>query len=127
MNYVGQKSTHKEPFYGYVSPFASIFHMAVFQFVRNFEWTYFPKYLQLDARGCKDVYASFDKYVQVDKVEGEKKYEAAQFGIQVRKYATQEKVVPPFGLICEILSILIFVTVQNFNSCVFIAIYLRHY
>ncbi len=39
--------------------------------------------LQLDVKGCKDVYESFDKYVQVERLEGENKYHAEQFGLQV--------------------------------------------
>ncbi len=40
--------------------------------------------LQLDVKGCKDVYESFDKYVEVERLEGENKYQAEQFGLQVR-------------------------------------------
>jgi ubiquitin carboxyl-terminal hydrolase 7 len=39
--------------------------------------------LQLDVKGCKDVYESFDKYVEVERLEGENKYHAEQFGLQV--------------------------------------------
>ncbi|KAJ7569840.1 hypothetical protein O6H91_01G097400 [Diphasiastrum complanatum] len=38
--------------------------------------------LQLDVKGCKDVYASFDKYVEVEKLEGDNKYHAEQYGLQ---------------------------------------------
>ncbi|CAL5363268.1 unnamed protein product [Camellia sinensis] len=38
--------------------------------------------LQLDVKGCRDVYASFDKYVEVDRLEGDNKYHAEQFGLQ---------------------------------------------
>eukprot|EP00850_Spirogloea_muscicola_P017054 SM000143S00719 [mRNA] locus=s143:49387:56676:- [translate_table: standard] len=38
--------------------------------------------LQLDVKGCKDVYESFDKYVAVEKLEGDNKYHAEQFGLQ---------------------------------------------
>ncbi|KAJ3669934.1 hypothetical protein LUZ60_010258 [Juncus effusus] len=41
--------------------------------------------LQLDVKGCKDVYASFDKYVEVEKLEGDNKYHAEQFGLQDAK------------------------------------------
>ncbi len=40
--------------------------------------------LQLDVKGCKDVYESFDKYVEVERLEGDNKYQAEQFGLQVR-------------------------------------------
>lgn len=43
---------------------------------------YFPD-LQLDVKGCKDVYASFDKYVEVERLEGDNKYHAEQHGLQV--------------------------------------------
>ena len=41
--------------------------------------------LQLDVKGCKDVYASFDKYVEVEKLDGDNKYHAEQHGLQVTK------------------------------------------
>lgn len=39
--------------------------------------------LQLDVKGCRDVYASFDKYVEVERLEGDNKYHAEQHGLQV--------------------------------------------
>lgn len=39
--------------------------------------------LQLDVKGCCDVYASFDKYVQVEHLDGDNKYRAEQHGLQV--------------------------------------------
>lgn len=39
--------------------------------------------LQLDVKGCKDVYASFDKYVEVERLEGDNKYHAEEYGLQV--------------------------------------------
>ncbi|KAE9447955.1 hypothetical protein C3L33_20144, partial [Rhododendron williamsianum] len=38
--------------------------------------------LQLDVKGCRDVYASFDKYVEVERLEGDNKYHAEQYGLQ---------------------------------------------
>ncbi|XAR64915.1 Ubiquitinyl hydrolase 1 [Bertholletia excelsa] len=38
--------------------------------------------LQLDVKGCRDVYASFDKYVDVERLEGDNKYHAEQYGLQ---------------------------------------------
>ncbi|KAH7420842.1 hypothetical protein KP509_13G025300 [Ceratopteris richardii] len=38
--------------------------------------------LQLDVKGCKDVYASFDKYVEVENLDGDNKYHAEQHGLQ---------------------------------------------
>ena len=42
--------------------------------------------LQLDVKGCRDVYASFDKYVEVERLEGDNKYHAEQYGLQVSFY-----------------------------------------
>ncbi|KAI3856937.1 hypothetical protein MKX03_012345, partial [Papaver bracteatum] len=42
--------------------------------------------LQLDVKGCQDVYASFDKYVEVEHLEGDNKYQAGQeHGLQDAK------------------------------------------
>lgn len=41
--------------------------------------------LQLDVKGCHDVYASFDKYVAVEHLDGDNKYQAEQHGLQVLK------------------------------------------
>ncbi|KAL6005120.1 CSN-associated deubiquitinating enzyme Ubp12 [Asimina triloba] len=41
--------------------------------------------LQLDVKGCRDVYASFDKYVEVERLEGDNKYHAEQHGLQEAK------------------------------------------
>ncbi|GLJ15872.1 hypothetical protein SUGI_0262060 [Cryptomeria japonica] len=38
--------------------------------------------LQLDVKGCRDVYASFDKYVEVERLEGDNKYHAEHYGLQ---------------------------------------------
>ncbi|CAN4126346.1 unnamed protein product [Withania somnifera] len=38
--------------------------------------------LQLDVKGCHDVYASFDKYVEVERLEGDNKYHAEKYGLQ---------------------------------------------
>ncbi|KAG5575068.1 hypothetical protein H5410_055202 [Solanum commersonii] len=38
--------------------------------------------LQLDVKGCRDVYASFDKYVEVERLEGDNKYHAEKYGLQ---------------------------------------------
>jgi len=32
--------------------------------------------LQFDVRGCRDVYASFNKYVEVEQLNGDNKYHA---------------------------------------------------
>ncbi|KAL0763558.1 hypothetical protein Bca101_079709 [Brassica carinata] len=41
------------------------------------------QYLQLDVKGCKDVYASFDKYVEVERLEGYDKYQAEGHDLQI--------------------------------------------
>ncbi|XP_026398323.1 ubiquitin carboxyl-terminal hydrolase 12-like [Papaver somniferum] len=42
--------------------------------------------IQLDVKGCQDVYASFDKYVEVERLEGDNKYHAdEQHGLQDAK------------------------------------------
>ncbi|KAF9680759.1 hypothetical protein SADUNF_Sadunf06G0155000 [Salix dunnii] len=41
--------------------------------------------LQLDVKGCRDVYASFDKYVEVERLEGDNKYHAVEHGLQDAK------------------------------------------
>ncbi|XP_056171642.1 ubiquitin C-terminal hydrolase 12-like isoform X4 [Syzygium oleosum] len=41
--------------------------------------------LQLDVKGCRDVYASFDKYVEVERLEGDNKYQAEEHGLQDAK------------------------------------------
>ncbi|KAI3902002.1 hypothetical protein MKW92_032899 [Papaver armeniacum] len=42
--------------------------------------------IQLDVKGCHDVYASFDKYVEVECLEGDNKYQAdQQHGLQDAK------------------------------------------
>ncbi|XP_022851790.1 ubiquitin carboxyl-terminal hydrolase 12-like [Olea europaea var. sylvestris] len=41
--------------------------------------------LQLDVKGCKDVYVSFDKYVEVERLEGDNKYHAEEHGLQDAK------------------------------------------
>ncbi|KAL6654058.1 hypothetical protein ACP70R_007523 [Stipagrostis hirtigluma subsp. patula] len=38
--------------------------------------------LQLDVKGCRDVYSSFDKYVDVERLEGDNKYYAENHGLQ---------------------------------------------
>ncbi|KAG1333908.1 ubiquitin carboxyl-terminal hydrolase 12 [Cocos nucifera] len=41
--------------------------------------------MKLDVKGCRDVYASFDKYVEVERLEGDNKYHAEQYGLQDAK------------------------------------------
>ncbi|XP_057507402.1 ubiquitin C-terminal hydrolase 13-like isoform X2 [Actinidia eriantha] len=41
--------------------------------------------LQLDVKGCRDVYASFDKYVEVERLEGDNKYQSEPYGLQDAK------------------------------------------
>lgn len=39
--------------------------------------------LLLDVKGCRDVYASLDKYVSTEHLEGDNKYCTEQHGLQV--------------------------------------------
>jgi hypothetical protein len=39
--------------------------------------------LQLDVKDCKDVYDSFDRYCEVERLEGDNKYNADGHGLQV--------------------------------------------
>ncbi|KAG2601030.1 ubiquitin C-terminal hydrolase 12-like isoform X1 [Panicum virgatum] len=41
--------------------------------------------LALDVKGCSDVYASFDKYVAVERLEGDNKYQCEEHGLQDAK------------------------------------------
>ncbi|ONM37533.1 Ubiquitin carboxyl-terminal hydrolase 13 [Zea mays] len=41
--------------------------------------------LALDVKGCSDVYASFDKYVAVERLEGDNKYQSEEHGLQDAK------------------------------------------
>ena len=38
--------------------------------------------LQLDVKGCKDIYASFDRYTEIEKLDGDNKYRAENHGLQ---------------------------------------------
>lgn len=40
--------------------------------------------VQLNVKGKSDVYASFNDYVEVESLEGDNKYDAAEHGLQVR-------------------------------------------
>eukprot|EP00250_Pteridium_aquilinum_P017737 c23759_g1_i1 orf=877-4185(-) len=51
--------------------------------------------LQLDVKGCKDVYASFDKYVEVEMLDGDNKYHAEQHGLQDAKKGVLFSDFPP--------------------------------
>lgn len=50
--------------------------------------------LQLDVKGCRDVYDSFDKYVEVERLEGDNKYHAEDHGLQV--FCLSYKYLPKF-------------------------------
>ncbi|KAJ6796532.1 ubiquitin carboxyl-terminal hydrolase 12-like [Iris pallida] len=51
--------------------------------------------LQLDVKGCRDVYASFDKYCEVERLEGDNKYHAEQHGLQDAKKGVLFTDLPP--------------------------------
>ncbi|CAH8321728.1 unnamed protein product [Eruca vesicaria subsp. sativa] len=91
MNYiecinVDYKSTREESFYG--TSFLKI-HSVIFFYLSNvfviLACSYLVADLQLDVKGCKDVYASFDKYVEVERLEGDNKYHAEGHGLQDAK------------------------------------------
>jgi hypothetical protein len=51
--------------------------------------------LQLDVKGCKDIYESFRKYVEVEMLDGENQYEAEGFGRQDAKKGVRFLQCPP--------------------------------
>eukprot|EP00217_Crustomastix_stigmatica_P013559 CAMPEP_0183795834 /NCGR_PEP_ID=MMETSP0803_2-20130417/5345_1 /TAXON_ID=195967 /ORGANISM="Crustomastix stigmata, Strain CCMP3273" /LENGTH=997 /DNA_ID=CAMNT_0026040337 /DNA_START=433 /DNA_END=3426 /DNA_ORIENTATION=- len=51
--------------------------------------------LQLDVKGCKNVYESFDKYTDVEKLEGDNKYQAEGHGLQIAKKGVLFSSFPP--------------------------------
>jgi len=51
--------------------------------------------LQLDVKGCKNVYDSFDKYVEVEMLDGENKYRAEGHGLQDAKKGVLFTSFPP--------------------------------
>jgi ubiquitin carboxyl-terminal hydrolase 7 len=90
MNYiecmnVDYKSTRKESFYGryFLALGCHCLHI-ILLFADLLNFNYFIVDLQLDVKGCTDVYASFDKYVEVEQLEGDNKYHAEQYGLQVK-------------------------------------------
>lgn len=91
MNYiecinVDYKSTRKESFYGTFICMPKLIVCSVVPCHLILIQSYFNLCmadLQLDVKGCPDVYASFDKYVEVERLEGDNKYHAEQYGLQV--------------------------------------------
>lgn len=51
--------------------------------------------LQLDVKGCRDIYDSFDKYCEVETLEGDNKYEAEGHGKQDAKKGVLFDSLPP--------------------------------
>ncbi|GLJ42235.1 hypothetical protein SUGI_0874260 [Cryptomeria japonica] len=51
--------------------------------------------LQLDVRGCMDVYSSLDKYIQVEKLEGDNQYKVENVGFQDARKETRFADFPP--------------------------------
>lgn len=45
--------------------------------------------IPLDVKGCKDLYQSFDKYVEVEMLDGDNKYQAEGHGLQVKTLTTK--------------------------------------
>jgi len=46
--------------------------------------------LQLDVKGCKDIYESFEKYCEVEVMEGQNQYKVDEYGLQVRRVVHQQ-------------------------------------
>ena len=42
--------------------------------------------LQLDVKDCKDIYASFDKFTEVEVMEGDNQYDAEKHGKQASRF-----------------------------------------
>ena len=51
--------------------------------------------LQLDVKGCKDIYASFDRYTETENLDGENKYRAEGHGLQDARKGTLFHEFPP--------------------------------
>lgn len=51
--------------------------------------------LQLDVKGCKDIYESFRKYVEIELLQGDNQYEAEGYGKQDAKKGIQFLQLPP--------------------------------
>jgi len=80
---VDYKSSRKESFYGRPCHFNYIIIYILFLINDINFLCHGLADLQLDVKGCRDVYASFDKYVEVERLEGDNKYHAEQYGLQV--------------------------------------------
>ena len=78
---VDYKSNCKESFYGACRLFSWVYINYVMLFIDQV--LYGLADLQLDVKGCRDVYSSFDKYVEVERLEGDNKYHAENHGLQV--------------------------------------------
>ncbi|GKB48279.1 ubiquitin carboxyl-terminal hydrolase 12-like protein [Tanacetum coccineum] len=48
--------------------------------------SFYDIYPQLDVKGCRDVYASFDEYVEVERLEGDNRYHAETHGLQYPRH-----------------------------------------
>lgn len=88
---VDYKSNRKESFYGRFCPGTRLWvHIrCVSLFIVKLMLYYGHADLQLDVKGCRDVYASFDKYVEVERLEGDNKYHAENHGLQVPTCSSQ--------------------------------------
>ena len=59
----------------------------------------------MEVKGCRDVYGSFDKYVEVERLEGDNKYQAEQDGLQDAKKGVLFIDFPPVSQLRTLLSI----------------------
>ena len=58
--------------------------------------------LQLDVKGYRDAYASFDKYVEVEQLDGVNKYHAKKYGLKVKHHCSRS---PPVKMVYSIFSL----------------------
>ncbi|KAJ0400385.1 hypothetical protein ATCC90586_011510 [Pythium insidiosum] len=90
MKHTAVDNTIKRLFEGKVRSFVQCVHVD-FQSFRD--ESYYD--LQLDVKGCKDIYASFRKYVEIEMLEGENKYDAEGHGKQDAKKGVRFLSFPP--------------------------------
>jgi ubiquitin carboxyl-terminal hydrolase 7 len=63
------------------------------EFESNREEFFFD--LSLNVKGCKDLYTSFDKYIEVEMLDGDNKYHAEGHGLQTAKKGCMFMAFPP--------------------------------
>lgn len=61
--------------------------------------------LQLDVKGCKDIYSSFDKYCEVEVMDGQNQYQTDEHGMQVITDIDNPSRPVPFQTVYHLLSL----------------------